>query len=241
MVKQKPTRAKLVKTATYIANDATWVFAIVVAMSLVSSFASIRYLSGLDDDLGDLYEKDIRGQTYAQNAYVTLLGIESTAKDLVLAETEDERTASANALRSQGAALRSLVFKVAPTFDSGKYRTLISKSKADAIAFVEDLQRGLGPAGSHVPDGAEARKLLSDIEPKGVALRNDLVKINDIKRRSNLTWFRAVRVQLRISLYATITILAVSLGVRIFLWRGKKRADAKAASETDDVHGCPRS
>jgi hypothetical protein len=226
MIKQKSTRAKLVKTATYIANDATWVFAIVVAVSIVSSFSSIHYLSGLDDDLGDLYEKDIKGQTYAQNAYVTLLGIESTAKDLALAETEDERTASADALRSQGASLRSLVFKVAPTFDSGKYRTLIARSKADAIAFAEDLQRGLGPVNSKVPEGAKARELLSGIESKGEALKSDLVKINDIKRRSNLTWFRAVRVQLRVSLYATIAILSVSLGVRIFLWRGKKRADA---------------
>ena len=236
MVKPKVSRAKLVKTATYIANDATWVFVIVVAISLVSSLSSIRYLSGLDDDLGDVYEKDIKGQTYAQNAYVTLLGIESTAKDLALAETEDERTASADALRSQGASLRSLVFKVAPTFDSGKYKTLIAKSKADTIAFIEDLQRGLGPAGSSGLDGAQARALVSDIGPRGAALRSDLVKINDIKRRSNLAWFHAVRVQLRISLYATITILAVSLGVRVFLWRGKKRVDDKAESEAADRH-----
>jgi hypothetical protein len=230
MLKQRPTREKLVKTATYIANDATWVFAIVVAVSIVSSFSSIRYLSGLDDDLGDLYEKDIKGQTYAQNAYVTLLGIESTAKDLALAETEDARTASADSLRAQGASLRSLVFKVAPTFDSGKYKTLIARSKADAIAFAETLQRELGPSGSRAPEEARARELLSDIKPRVVALKSDLVKINDVKRRSNLAWFRAVRVQLRVSLYATIAILAVSLGVRIFLWRGKKRAEPSERS-----------
>jgi hypothetical protein len=230
MFKQKQTRAKLVKTATYIANDATWVFAIVVAVSIVSSFSSIHYLSGLDDDLGDLYEKDIKGQTYAQNAYVTLLGIESTAKDLALAETENARTASADSLRSQGASLRSLVFKVAPTFDSGKYKTLIARSKADAIAFAEALQRELGPSGARAPEEAQARELLSDIKPRVVALKSDLVKINDVKRRSNLAWFRAVRVQLRVSLYATIAILVVSLGVRVFLWRGKKQTGPNARS-----------
>lgn len=228
MPKKRLTREKLVGTATYIANDATWVFAIVVAMSLVSSFASIHYLSGLDDDLGDLYEKDIRGQTYAQNAYATLLGIESTAKDLALAETEDERTAADASLRTQGAALKALVFKVVPTFDSGKYRTLIARSKADVVALADSIQRSLGPAGSAAPDEAEARTLLAAIKPASAALKTDLVKINDVKRRSNLAWFRAVRVQLRVSLYFTIAILAVSVAVRVFLWRGKKRAGTGA-------------
>jgi hypothetical protein len=192
MATTRITREKVVKTATYIANDATWVFAILVGLSLVSSFFSIRYLSGIDGDLGALYEKDIRGPTYAQNAYATLLSIESTIKDLALAETEEKRNASAEALRSQSSSLRTLVFKVVPTFDSGKSKTL-----------------------------------LADIGPAADALKADLLKLNDVKRRSNLAAFRAVRLQLRLSFYGTIALLGLSIGVRVFLWRGKKRVESE--------------
>jgi hypothetical protein len=219
-----------VKAATHIANNSTWVFVIVVLMSIVSSFSSIYYLSGLDGDLGGIYEKDIKGQNYAQNAYATLLAIESTAKDLVLAETFEGRRASADALRIQNASLRTLIFKVAPTFDSGKYRTLIARSKADATAFTDLIQKLLGPNTAGTPGGDEARGLLAEIESGSAALKSDLVKLNDIKRRSSLTWFRAVRVQLRVSLIATVAIFAVSICVRVFLYRGQRRV---ARGETD--------
>jgi hypothetical protein len=228
--KGRLSKERLLKTATYVATDATWVFAIVVAMSLVSSFFSIRYMSGLDDDLGAMYEQDIKGQNYAQNAYATLLEAESTAKDLALAETGAARAAAVASLRSQGASLRSLVLKALPSLDSGKYRTLTARSKADANAFVDALQKGLGA--SEAPDQEAARALLASIEAPAKALKSDLLKLNDVKRRAGVNAFRAVRLQLRLSLYATIGILAVSIGVRIFLWRGqKKKAGSSERSE----------
>ena len=216
--------AKLIRTATAIANDATWVFVIVVAISVLSSFSSISYLSGLNGDLDDMYEKDIKGQTYTQSAFAALIGIESTIKDLALAETDAERTASANELRAQNAALRSLVLKVTTTFDAAKYRTLIATSKVDALACVDMIQKELGPAGSGAPDKAAARALLYSLAPSSTKLKGDLNNLNDIKRRSNRAWFRAIKLQLRLSLYATVAILVISIGVRVFLWLGQRRA-----------------
>jgi len=48
-----------------------------------------------------------------------------------------------------------------------------------------------------------------------------------VKRRSNLAAFRAVRLQLRLSFYGTIALLGLSIGVRVFLWRGKKRVESE--------------
>jgi hypothetical protein len=224
MERRMTARAWLTKTAVRIATDATWVFAIVIVLSLGSSFFSIHYLSGLDSDVGDLFENDIKGQTYAQNAYVTLVSIESAAKDLIISESDEARMASFNALRTESAALRSLVLKVTPTIDSAKYRTLIAKSKGDASAFIDVIQKNLEPMNENGPTAEQGRSLLADIKPRAAALKNDLLTLNDIKRRANLRGFRAVRIQLRVSLVTTIVILVVSLAVRIFLYRASRKA-----------------
>jgi len=229
-VKDRSPRTLLVKAAIHIASNATWVFVIVVAMSVMSSFSSIYYLSGIDDNLGGMYEKDIKGQRYAQNAYATLLTIESTAKDIVLAEADGARTASADALRAQSASLRALVFKVTPTFDSSMYRTIIANTKADTTALTDLIQKTIGSDASGVAAEGEARSFLAGVESASAALKGDLVKLNDIKRRSSLAWFGAIRVQLRISLIATIVIFGASIAVRVFLYRGQRRGARKGGS-----------
>jgi hypothetical protein len=223
MALSKSVRGFLVDAATHVANSANWVFAIVVTMSVVSSFSSIRYLSGLNDSLDDAYEKDFRGQTYAQTAYSTLLAIESGAKDLVLADTAETRGAAVGMLRSETLAFHSLVSKVTPTFDARKYKALIAKTKADEAAFAAVMGKKLGPGAQAAPDAASARELLATIRPASTALKGDLIKLNDIKRASNLAWFRSVRTQLKVSLFTTIVIFAISVCVRVFLYRGKKR------------------
>jgi hypothetical protein len=221
-------RARLVRFATKAATDATWVFAIVVAMSAISSASSIFYLNGIAGDMDDLLEKDIKGQTLVQRAYDTLIEIESEAKDLALASDEKERAAAADSLRSQLPALRSLVLRAAPTLNAKTYRTLIASSKADASAFASALQKSLGPQGSPPPDEAASRSIQAEVKSLSVGLKDDLVKINDVKRRSSSRQLRSVMIQLRVSLISTVAILVGSIIVRTFIYRGQKRAKARA-------------
>jgi hypothetical protein len=217
-----------------IATDATWVFVIVLALSLGSSLFSIRYLSGLESDIGDLYENDIKGQTYAQNAYVTAIGLESTVKDLIVSENSDERLSAAELLETASASLRSLVLKATPTIDSAKYRTLVAKSKTDAASLMAAVLKGLERAGEGAPSQEEGRAILAGMKPSLAALKNDLTILNDIKRSSNRSGIKAVQVQLRISLAITIAILVVSLAFRIAVFRASRVA-AKRALAND----CP--
>jgi hypothetical protein len=226
---RKSPRAHIARAAVHVAGNPTWVFAIVVAMSVLSSATSILYMRELDDDLGGIYEKDVRGHFYAQNAYATVLAIESTAKDLVLAEDAAGRSASAESLRSQSLALRGLVQKAAPTFDSGKYRTLLANTKAETADlgdYIAEELEGLDAQGMTTESPALARVLLEGIRERSPALKGDLVKLYDVKRRSSLAWFKAVRLQLKVSLLITVAIFLVSIGLRIFLYRGQKRAAA---------------
>lgn len=228
---RKRARVLVVRTATHIATNPTWVFAIVVAMSVLSSFSSIIYLSGLDDDLGGVFEKDIRGQSYAQNAYAAVLAIESAAKDMVIAESAADRASAAEELREQNASLRASVRRATPTLDSSMYRTLIAKIKSGTAALTDLVQQRIGAdaASARAVDSGGARELLAGIAASSAPLKGDLVKLNDVKRRSGMAWFRAIRVQLKLSLFLTGAIFVVSIGVRIFLYRGQKRVERQRA------------
>lgn len=229
MTEGKSAREVVLRAAVHIAMNPTWVFVIVVAMSILSSFSSIIYLSGIDDGLGGVYERDIRGQSYAQNAYAAVLAIESAAKDMIIVESSSERASAAEELRGQNASLRAFVRRATPTLDSGMYRTLIAKIKSETTTLTDLVQERIGVESStpRSVDQASARELLAGIESASSALKGDLVKLNDIKRRSSSAWFRAIRVQLKLSLFLTVAIFVVSIGVRIFLFRGQKRAEAQ--------------
>jgi hypothetical protein len=229
MAEGKSARKFVIRAAVHIAMNPTWVFAIVVAMSVLSSFSSIIYLSDLDDGLGGVYEKDIRGQSYAQNAYAAVLAIESAAKDMIIVESPSERASAAEELRGQNASLRTFVRRATPTLDSSMYRTLIAKIKSETTALTDLVQERIGVDAStpRAVDQTSARELLAGIESASSALKGDLVKLNDIKRRSSTAWFRAIRVQLKLSLFLTVAIFVVSICVRIFLFGGQKRAKAR--------------
>jgi|GEM_PF-3406953 len=226
MGKRASARAFMVRVSLNIAGNPTWVFAIVVTMAVFSSVSSMIYLRGLEDDLGGVYEKEVGGQAYAQNAYAATLALESAAKDLVLAEDARARADAAGALLRQCSSLDATVKKAASTFNSRRYRTLIAKTKAET----DDLDSMVQARLSGVVGEAEARSLLGGVLAKTEDLKTDLFKLYDIKRRSSRTWFNAVGIQLRASLLITVAILAVSVAVRVFLYQGQRRVAAAASS-----------
>jgi hypothetical protein len=62
----------------------------------------------------------VKGQTYAQNAYVTLLSVESTIKDPALAEGPEARSAAAASLRKGCASLQSLASSAARSLSANR-------------------------------------------------------------------------------------------------------------------------
>jgi hypothetical protein len=207
------------QTTIHIATDATWILIIVLVLSLSSSAFSIRYLSGLESDIADLYENNIKGQTYAQNAYVDLLEIESAAKDFVFAEDQQARFASAAGLAGNFASLQSFVLRVTHTLNATKYKSLIARSKQDVTTLVDSIRNRLDDSLTI----EQGRRFLNDLPAIAMPLRNDIITINDIKRNANSSGLRAVRIQLRISLVITIVLLLISVAVRIFLYRSSRR------------------
>jgi hypothetical protein len=224
MKRQLNLRGWLSKNVLHVATDARWVLIIVLFLSLVSSAFSIRYLSNLEGDIADLYENDVKGQTYAQNAYVDLLDSESAAKDLVIANTEEARSAAVAKLALESKKLQSLVLKATQTLNAVKYKSLIANARRDVASLVDLMGSQLEASVSSAEQG---RKVLTAFQTVAAPVRTDIVIINDLKRSSNAGGLRAVRIQLRISLATTILILLVSVAVRVFMYRSSQRSARK--------------
>ena len=215
----------LSRVAVRVATNATWVLAIVIFLSLLSSAFSIRYLSSLQGDIDEIYENEVRGQTYAQNAYVALVEIESEVKDLVLSESEDYRLASATDITQHCTALQALVRRATLTMSATRYRTLISNVTKDVSSVADTIRHRL--AGG-TPTQEQARALLTELEPLASALRTDIATINDVKRTGNTSGLRAIRIQLQVSLATTVIILLLSITVRLLIYRSSRPAAASA-------------
>ena len=232
MAARRSLRQWLSETSIYVATNPTWVLIIVLLLSLSSSAFSIRYLSGLNSDISDIYENNIKGQTYAESAYVALLQMQSTAKDFVIADTQQTREATAAALSRDCDSLQSLVLKVTRTLNARRYRTLIARSKQDMTALSLAVHARFAADLSTLDEG---RQLLADLETVVAPLRGDIATINDLKRSANNTRLLAVRIQLRITLVTTIAILLLSVAVRVFLYRSSRRSlratQARVATE----------
>lgn len=209
----------LLRTATRIATDATWVFIIVVVLSLISTAFSVRYMSSLQSDIADIYENEVRGQNYAQNAYITFMDFESTVKDFVIAESEEMRSAATTTIEKDLTSLQSSISKVTLTLKASRYRTLIANSKRDMAALADAVHSRLA---IELLTQEQGRELLDDLKAIAEPLRNDIITMNDIKRSANRSGLRAVQIQLRLSLAATIGLLLFSIAIRYFLYRSSK-------------------
>jgi hypothetical protein len=217
-------REWLTRTAIRVATDATWVLIIVVAIALISSAFSIRYLSGLESDIADLYENDVKGQTYAQNAYVELLIIESTMKDLAIVETQPERSAATAQLLKDCNSLQTSILKALSTLNAKRYKSLIARARQESAAFVAAMESRIGNGIATIEQG---EKLIAEYPNLSAAIRNDIAIVNDLKRNANSRGLQAVRIQLRVSLAITIAILLVSIAIRLFIYRSSRLAERR--------------
>lgn len=226
MAKTRDFRRWLSDAAIRVGTDTTWVLVIVLTLSLMSSAFSIRYLTSLDSDISDLYENDIKGQTYAQNAFVDLLQIESTAKDLVIGDSASSRAASARSLAGECSTFPSLIQRATSTLNASRYKTLIARTRQDAAAVVDlvtgEIDRGISTL-------ERGRILLGELQTAMGPLRSDIQTINDLKRGANSRGLRAVRIQLRVSLGTTIAVLLASVSVRLSIYRSQRRAAKKSS------------
>jgi len=136
----------LKKKVLHVATDYTWVFVIVMTITLISCGFSIHYLFTLKANLQDVYENDVRGGDAVRSAYVALLGIESAAKDLVLYSEPEARNRTRAQIHDQVGTLKAALNRAYPRFYTPKARQMMATTLGDLKGFLGVLDDTLGKA-----------------------------------------------------------------------------------------------
>jgi hypothetical protein len=211
-----------VKTVfVYITTNYDWVFGIIISITLISSIYSISYIRSIETDFTLLYENDVKGQDYVQNANTTLQNITSKVKDLIISGDPATKETDLNEIEKDIKMMRFMVNKATPTFYTKTGKQSVNKSKKDMTIFVNSLESELDRDEINISNGLE---ILSSIEDQSNKLSADLKRLSELKRNNISLTFKKVKTQLGISLASTIFILVFSVIMRISIYvNGRKR------------------
>jgi hypothetical protein len=213
--------SKLKQFFIYITTNYDWVFGIIISITLISSIYSITYIKSIETDFTLLYENDVKGQDYVQNANTTLQNIKSKVKDLIISGDPNTKEIDLNEIEKTIKLMRLMVNKATPTFYTKSGKQSINRSKKDMTLFVNSLESELDRDEINITNGSE---IISNIEDQSNRLSSDLQRLSEIKKNSIYLTFKKVRAQLEISLASTIFILVFSIIMRISIYiNGRKK------------------
>lgn len=206
---------RLKKTVLYYATHYTWTFAVIMTVTLASCFFSIHYLATLEADLKDIYENDVKGGDAVQAAYTALLGLESSAKDLVLFTDRRTQVRARADIKARTAALRASMNAATPRFYTPRAKQALLSAQGDLKEFLSVLQSFLAiyDAGRPVD-----QKALLRLQEKSHVLQKDFDLLVANRIANSSLGVKDLVGQLRWSLIVTVVILVVTMGVRIVLW-----------------------
>ena len=199
----------------YIATHYTWAFFIVVGISVVSCAFSIHYLSNLESGLQDVYENDIRGGDAIRTAYVALLGIENSVKDLEIHQDQDSQSKARTAIRDQEGILRSAVDRSDSKFRTPKARQAYLAAKDHLKAYTRALEETLDAADQG--KGA-AEQAVEKLEGRGEILEQDFELLIANRNANSSRGIMEMIGQLRFSLVCSLVILGATLTFRIVMY-----------------------
>ncbi len=209
---------KILESLFYWATHYTWTFVAIMSVTVISCAFSIQYLTTLETNLRDVYENDVRGGDAIQSAYQALLGIESSAKDLLLFSDKKNLERARLSIKTKVAQLKAAMTQAAPRFYTPKAKNAMAKAKEDLKAFLASVPE--------VPD----LQALAKMEAKSLVLQKDFDLLIANRTANSTIGISELVGQLRFSLLFTIVILVVTVVVRVILylaghprWKKKER------------------
>jgi hypothetical protein len=205
-----------------ISKSYSLVFVIMLGVTVVSSIFSIRYINSLENDFDQMFENDIKGLSYVQKAYSTLLMIESDIKDIKIFNDDKMTKISVEKINNNLAVLKSLVSDAESKFFPSAGLRLIKKSKRDIDDFTLMINDTIG---SKIKNNQYDNEVITKIDAFEATLKDNFERLNRIKTTSSQKKFDGIKLQLKISLIITIILFIATLIIRIvvFLHNRKKK------------------
>jgi hypothetical protein len=219
MSARRPSRhAKLLNV---LLTNPTWGLVIAIAISLVGNLLTIQYIFTLQNNLETMFNTDLIGQNYIQSARINLLTINKEINKLFLVSDLDEKYLVTEKILTGRRDVETLLAKSKPFFGSKRSGLLL----ADATKLFSECGATIDSLIALSKSGATTDAVViitGQMKTQFERLDGQLGNLDQIKMRHDLRVFRNIDFQLTVSIVFTAVALAITVGVRVFMYRRRK-------------------
>jgi len=205
-----------------ITTNALWGLVIAVAVSLVTNVMTIGYIISLQNDLQSLFQRNLLGQNNVQAAEVKALSLENRLERLVISRDPG----MVDTIKADTRAMEQLLIKAKPLYHhSRRGAALLTAVTRDFTQSEKtfDTLIALVRAGEST---AALAAVEESLEGRIASIDRQLDRLDDIKQRRDIKVFKGIDYQLSISVLFTILAVIGTIGLRLFLFRRKRKSAA---------------
>jgi hypothetical protein len=228
----KNNSSRFAKLINLLITNPAWGLVIAIVISLVGNLLTIQYIFTLQSDLESMFNTDLIGQNYVQTARIKLLTINKEINKLFLVTDIDDKYLATEKILTYKRDTEALLAKSKPFFRQRKSSQLLTEATklfAECSATIDSvvtISKVDGKGGA--PD-----ILTGQLKTQFERLDAQLAELDQIKIKHDLRLFRNIDYQLSVSIVFTIIALVITIGIRILMYRRKKKLGKSRKSGGD--------
>jgi hypothetical protein len=214
------------KTIAILFQNPTWGLVIAVAITLVVNISTIQYILSLQNNLEAMFNTDLIGQNYIQSARIKLLSIDKDINNLFLLIDLDEKCVATERILTNKHNVEALLAKSKPFYRTRKSSQLVGEAGklfAECEITIDSLI-ALSKSGA---TGEAIGIITGEMKNKFETLDDRLNYLDGLKLRHDIKVFKDIDYQLSISIIFTVIALVITIGVKLFMYRKKRRPAGK--------------
>ena len=214
------------KTITTLFRNPTWGLAIAVVIALFVNISTILYIASLQNDLQVIFNTDHIGQNYIQSARIKLLTIDRDINNLFLLIDTDKKDLATERILANKRDVEALLAKSRPFYRTRKSSQLVGEAGrlfAECAITIDSLI-GLSKSGA---TGEAIGIITGYMKTEFETLDDRLNYLDGLKQRHDIKVFKNIDYQLSISILFTLIALVITIGIKIFMYRKKRKSIGK--------------
>jgi tetrahydromethanopterin S-methyltransferase subunit B len=219
------------KTIATLFKNPTWGLVIAVVIALIANLSTIQYIISLQNNLETMFNTDLIGQNYIQSARIKLLSINKDINNLFLLIDLDEKYVATDRILTHKREVAELLAKSKPFYRAKKSSQLVAEAGklfAECAITIDSLI-GLSKSGA---TGEALGIITGEMKNKFETLDDRLNYLDGLKQRHDIKVFKNIDYQLSISIIFTVIALVITIGVKLFVYRKKRRSIGKEPLKT---------
>jgi hypothetical protein len=224
--------SRFAKLVNLLITNPAWGLVIAIAISLVGNLLTIQYIFTLQNDLESMFNTDLIGQNYVQTARIKLLTINKEINKLFLLTDFDAKGLATEKILVYRRDTEALLAKSKPFFRQRKSSLLLTEATKLFAECSAAIDSAVAISKSE-NKGAEADAITDQVKTQFERLDAQLAELDQLKIKHDLRLFRNIDYQLSVSIVFTTIALVITIGIRILMYRRKKKL-GKSRKSGDD-------